>query len=323
MNTFFLFPYSSVKKGSKVILYGAGEVGRSFCEQLLFDQYCEVVAIATRNSFRYTSIYGVPAIEPTDIDKYQYDALIVAVAPQNAQSVFDDIEKLGFIPKEKIVSTAYLAKQLQSNMPETSVIQGVFRALNIDKPSYIDVGACHPHMASNTMPFYESGSRGINVEPDIDLKIEFDLYRPEDINLFVGVAPVPGEMKFFKSNDPYLSTFKEANKEFSKQHFHAEYDAPPRTVRVMTLNEIIDKYNNGLFPDFIDIDIEGMDAEVLRSCDFSKSSPKLICAEGSIDEFNQILLHKNCEGGGYRPYCTIPANVIYIRKDLYNTVLRL
>lgn len=196
----------------------------------------------------------------------------------------------------------------------------MFDILGIKKPSYIDAGACHPHLSSDTMFFYTNGSRGINIEPNILLKDEFDEYRPDDINLFVGLADEPGEMTLYLSNSPYLNTFKKDVIKWHEEHFNAVFESEVK-VRVTTLNNIVDEYAGGEFPDFLDIDIEGMDEIVLRNANFSESSPKLICTEGFMPAFNKFLMNKKCEGDGYMPYCRISSNSIYLRKDVYKKVV--
>ena len=219
--------------------------------------------------------------------------------------------------ERKIVSKGYFCA---SESPEVCVIRTVFDVLGIDNPSYIDAGACCPHICSNTMPFYEKGSRGINIEANVDLKHYFDVYRPEDINLFVGLAKESGEMIYYKTNNPALNTVSKDVIKWHANHYNATYDSG-KIIKVTTLNDIVDNYNNGEFPDFIDIDIEGMDEEVLRNVDFSNSSPILICTEGYMPEFNKFLMNKKCEGDGYMPYCRLGCNSIYLRKDMYKNVL--
>ena len=328
MSLFHLFPYSLVNKGSKIIIAGAGEVGKSFVEQISKNQYCEIVVIVDRNYQHYDCLNGIKVVSPRMIKNYVYDKIVIAVSDEKKQSVLSDLLALE-INKNQIISEKYPYYHLQDQKlqppietVEAVIIKSVFDAIGIKNPSYMDVGACHPHMSSNTMLFYVNGSRGINIEPDASLKEEFVKYRPNDINLFVGVAAKSGEGKFYKCKDPYLSSFSPEAIKWSTAHQYVDYD-DFILVPLMTLNEIVDKYNNGEFPDFIDVDIEGMDAEVLESLDVSKSSPKVICVEGNVSIFNDILMKKKCLGDGYMPYCRITYNTIYLRRDIYKQILNL
>lgn len=49
----YLFPFGKVKRGSRVLLYGAGEVGRSFYAQMVKTQYCEQIIWQDRQFKKY------------------------------------------------------------------------------------------------------------------------------------------------------------------------------------------------------------------------------------------------------------------------------
>ena len=53
---------------------------------------------------------------------------------------------------------------------------------------YIDIGAHHPFRYSNTHLFYLKGWHGINIDPRPGIAADFSRYRPNDINLEVGVG---------------------------------------------------------------------------------------------------------------------------------------
>lgn len=314
----YLFPYDLIERNEKIILYGGGGVGRCYIEQIENNQYCEIASVADAN-FAQITMRDIPVLEPEELKKLEYDKILVSTEIYKDE-VLSLLENMG-IRKDKIVVSDFFSCNIDT--PESIVIKTVFDALGIKKPSYIDVGACHPYNLSNTMLFYYYGSRGINIEPEKSLAPEFKKYRPEDINLFVGVAEKRGEAKFYRSHEPSLSTFNASTKEWSAAHHRCTYYDDYVMVPMRTLNDIVDEYLNGKFPDFIDIDVEGMDQIVLASCDFSKSSPKLICVEGRTAVFNELLMNKKCAGGSYRPYCKVGVNTIYLRDDIYDKVLSL
>src|SRR5690554_4042624 len=72
---------------------------------------------------------------------------------------------------------------------------------------YVDVGAHHPFRFSNTKLLYDMGWRGLNIEPNPDIKILFDKYRSEDINLCLGISDSPGTLTYYKYSHPALNTF--------------------------------------------------------------------------------------------------------------------
>lgn len=312
----YVFPYRNIKKGEKIVIAGGGVVGTTFVNEIVNNNYCEIVGIVDKAYKEKNEIKGIKVASYETLKDMQYDHIVIAVTPQNLPVIVNELMCVG-ISLSKCVMNNYAS----IDPIEALMIQEIFKLLQMEKIRYIDVGACHPHIDSNTMTLYRKGSRGVNIEPQESLKGEFEIYRPEDINLFMGVGALSGKAMFYKAKNPYLSTFSTVGKKYSEEHHNASYEDNEVVIELITLNEIVDTYFNGVFPELLDIDIEGMDEEVLEAVDFSKSSPLVICAEGSTIRLNRILMDKECEAGGYLPYCRIACNTIYLRKDIYKKIL--
>ena len=163
---------------------------------------------------------------------------------------------------------------------EDLIVYRIFQMRNISNPSYLDIGANHPYSLSNTALFYLTGSRGINVEANSDLIERFKKSRPEDVNLNIGVASKVGQCDFFIMQDRLLSTTSKS--EVDQLNSFGKRVAEKVTIPTTTVENIVNNYARGRFPDFLSIDIEGMDLEVLKSIDYSRTCPKVICVE-SVD----------------------------------------
>jgi hypothetical protein len=50
-------------------------------------------------------------------------------------------------------------------------------------------------------------------------------------------------------------------------------------IPVRTIASVLDQYTRGLMPDFLTIDTEGLDEEILRSLDWTRHRPKVVCVE--------------------------------------------
>ena len=141
---------------------------------------------------------------------------------------------------------------------------------------YVDVGSYHPIERNNTMLLYNKGWEGINIDiSDFSIKL-FDQLRSRDINLNLAVSKNEGEIEmYFQKKLSQLSTIK---KEQIKKSFQGEVKI--KKIISKTLTSILDetKFANKKI-DFLDIDVEGADMDVLESLDFEKYSPKLICIE--------------------------------------------
>lgn len=159
---------------------------------------------------------------------------------------------------------------------EDVIARTVFDMLKIARPTYLDIGAHHPTFLSNTFLFYEQGSRGVTIEPDPELHARFLSKRPGDTNLNIGVGPAPGAFELFIMSTRTLNTLSEAEAKLYESH---GYRIEKRhRVEVRTIDDIIEQHFRGA-PDFLSVDVEGLDHEILASLDFGRFRPKLICVE--------------------------------------------
>ena len=146
-----------------------------------------------------------------------------------------------------------------------------------DKGVYVDIGAHHPTRLSNTKRFYNRGWRGINVDPNPFLIKKFKEERKEDINLILGVGKKNGFLFFYEFFPSTLSTLsaKEAKK-YINEGFKL---VSQKKVPVKTLSFILEKYCKNKVINFLSVDTEGMDLEVLQSNNWKKYKPQVICVE--------------------------------------------
>jgi len=198
-----------------------------------------------------------------------------------------------------------------SQHAEDLMVLNIFTLMKIIKPSYIDIGANHPINISNTYLLYERGSTGINIEPNPNLIELFKTQRPNDKNLNIGISPTGGSMNFYMIDD---TSGRNTLVESEAKRFIEEYPQfsirQVITVPTRKLNDIIDEECEGVFPDFLTMDTEGLDYDILRSTDFSKSKPKVMCIEVRPEFspcFNMLM-----ERNGYICYCRMGINLIYV-----------
>jgi FkbM family methyltransferase len=161
---------------------------------------------------------------------------------------------------------------------------------------YVDVGAHHPRRFSNTYYFYRRGWRGINIEPHPGAIRAFQSVRPRDINLQIGVSDRAKLLTYYLFDETALNTFDE---EIVRSRLKSNPSAQVRTIDVYVerLDVLLGKY---LPPDqkidFISIDVEGRDCQVLQSNDWQQYRPKCVLVEAigmSLEDVMQsdILLY--------------------------------
>lgn len=177
----------------------------------------------------------------------------------------------------KLLSTKY--RKSFSQCGEDLLIRYVFILRGIKKPSYIDIGANDPFFLSNTALFHSKGSRGINIEANPSLHKKFMKKRPDDINLNIGISTQEDELDFYIMEDNTLSTFSQ--QECEQMQAQGNKLQEVKKIRLTTVEQIIEKYCGGVFPDFLSIDVEGMDFDILQSINFEKYRPKVICVEAA------------------------------------------
>lgn len=161
---------------------------------------------------------------------------------------------------------------------EDLVLARILGDLKITKGFFVDIGAHHPTRFSNTYYFYRRGWRGINVDALPGTKKLFDRMRSRDITIECGVGAQKGVLKYFAFNEPALNTFSE--QEAKKKDVHPYRIIKAFQIPVVTLKQILDdNMPSGIQIDFMTIDVEGFDHEVMSSNDWGLYRPRVILVE--------------------------------------------
>jgi FkbM family methyltransferase len=167
-----------------------------------------------------------------------------------------------------------------SQFGEDLIIANIFAKLEVSRPTYIDVGAHHPWNVSNTALLYTRGSSGVNVEANPNLVDAFAVERPRDITLNVGVGPLAGELDFYFIDDfSGRNTFDKATAESFVAAYPQFSIREKRKIPVVTLDEVVRSACGGKWPDFLSLDAEGLDYDILASANMPPAQPSVICVE--------------------------------------------
>jgi FkbM family methyltransferase len=174
---------------------------------------------------------------------------------------------------------ANYARSYYSQCGEDIVLAQLSFAIGLpEKGFYIDVGAYHPFDGSNTFVLYRNGWRGVNIDPNPRCKPLFDKYRPGDINLSCGISETGGMMKYYMLDGASsMNTFSKENLE----SFEMLNDVT-KTIEIETrpLSLIIKEHvPRDVLIDFLNIDVEGYEMQVLNSIDWNYKQPKIIALE--------------------------------------------
>lgn len=164
---------------------------------------------------------------------------------------------------------------------EDIILSGFF--MNVKNGFYVDVGANDPSADSVTKHFYEKGWSGINIEPIKSLYEKLQEARPRDINLNLGISNKSGKIKFREYKKYHgLSTFDAAmQKDYDKNEGDKNLkDFVEYEVEVKTLKQVFDEQQTRTI-NFLKVDVEGYEYEVLEGNDWKKYRPQVICIESN------------------------------------------
>jgi len=150
------------------------------------------------------------------------------------------------------------------------------------------------------------------------VKDEFDRYRPEDINIFSAISQIEGEVILYSwGKNSVYNTISEIS---AREHENSNKVKPEEiVVPSKRLENILDEYlpvNTDI--NFLNIDAEGKDLEVLKSNNWSKYRPELVVVEYIDFELENLLeseIHKFMSEINYKIRLWLPPSVIYEKQD--------
>lgn len=152
---------------------------------------------------------------------------------------------------------------------------------------YVDVGSNHECLHSVTKLFYNLGWSGLNIDPNPKFQSEYEINRPRDKFLNVGVGKKQGTLMFrdYLEKDG-ISTFTKSLQDYYKK---AELGYKEYSTRILRLDTIFEE-NNVLKISFLKVDVEGMELDVLESNNWNMFRPKVVIIESSLSNNCEIFL---------------------------------
>lgn len=162
------------------------------------------------------------------------------------------------------------------------------------KGKFLDIGCYHPTRHNNTYELYKKGWSGINIDLN-PLTIElFDFMRPKDVNINIGISDKDAEKElYFIDELDTQNTIDKNQIEFLKKHHNINQDQIiVKKIQTKNLETILNEYQFYNI-DFMNLDIEGHELQVLKTLDFKKIKIKYLCVEMIEHNEESILNVKN------------------------------
>jgi FkbM family methyltransferase len=230
----------------------------------------------------------------------------------------------------KVVRRLFLPdlQQSYSQFGEDLIVTYLFNILGIRQPTYLDIGANHPRLTSNTYYFYDRGASGVLVEPNPRLCKMLRSARPRDVVLEVGVGPeadTDAEFYVFGGYADGHSTFSKSEAthwETVGLKGHPKFPVA-KVIRVplVPINRIIAEHFAGRAPNLLSLDVEGLDLNVLKGLDFERFAPDVACVETLRYDEHQATHKRNdiiefMLAKKYMVYADTRVNTIFCRSEL-------
>ncbi len=195
------------------------------------------------------------------------------------------------------------AKLSYSQCGEDMILDTIFN--DVKTGFYIDIGANNPFTQSNTYHFYRKGWHGINIDALPNSMKSFNKFRRRDINIENAIGDKEEILEYYMFSSTFYNTF---SKDEAEKRKSVSKLLEIRKIKTQKLSDILDKYSIERI-DFISIDVEGFDLNVLKSNNWNKYRPKVIVTEYFSSNLNELekndvtnLLKEN----NYTYFCNTP-----------------
>jgi FkbM family methyltransferase len=189
---------------------------------------------------------------------------------------------------------------------------------------YIDLGSGHPVYDNTSFAFYLQGWRGITVEPNPWLAQLSRAVRPRDRHIEALVGAAAGEATFYLVEELHgFSTMIGSHAHAARAQFGKRSQAI--TAPVTTLRELCEQHAPSTF-DFLKVDVEGAEQDVICNGDWRKHRPRIVLVEAlapftlapAWEAWEPTLIEH-----GYRYVCFDSLNRYYLAEEAKELAARL
>jgi FkbM family methyltransferase len=193
--------------------------------------------------------------------------------------------------------------------------------------TYMDIGCYHPVVDNNTAFLYQGGWRGTLIDPNPAVKLEVEKYRSQDLFLQVAVTTDPTINELMIFND--ANSMNSMDKKFVERAQKANDIEIIKTLKVesITMDQAFEKHIDrfGAYPSILNIDVEGMDYDVITSFSFKYRPLFIIIEDEILGSFEDSKLKKFMES---KNYAIVSANFlsgIYMDKQniMYDNIKKI
>ena len=148
----------------------------------------------------------------------------------------------------------------------------------------------------------------------------------KDKNLNIGISNSEDVLDFYIISSPSLNTFSKEEAEKYAQEGDFKIKSIEK-IKVKSLKNVLEEFSNGVFPQFLTIDAEGVDELIIKEIDFENNYPIVICIETisfstTGNGIKNTKLIEFIESKGYLSYADTNINTIFVRKSLWRKEIK-
>jgi hypothetical protein len=174
--------------------------------------------------------------------------------------------------------TNWVSFRSYSGEGEDMILRKIF--YKKEKGFYVDIGAYHPKKSSNTFFFYKKGWSGINIDAMPGSMTLFNQLRKRDINLEIPIGEDGAVVRYYEFEDKALNGFESENLKNKDQSKPQNKLKKIHSLSSKSLTTILESnLLNSQEIDFMSIDVEGQEFQILENFDFEKYQPHWIILE--------------------------------------------
>lgn len=286
------------RKYDKFVIWGGGKSFDRYNPNVLSIDY---IVDSDENKIG-TSKNGIPIKSPTQLLKENPSKTIVIVSSRYWRDIIKDLDRL------KIECGVLLSDCIRPNLlfenstfnsgyslfGEDAIIQGISKRYMIPVHYFVDVGANHPVFGNATYAFYCLGATGVCVEPNPKYTTLIKKIRPLDICIEAGVSDdaCDGTVRKFY-NLPDLDSRSSFEKAVADDYIKTGFACEEFETEVRSLNRICEEFAKPI--DYISIDVESHEYNVLKNFDFEKHKVSFFNIEKGNEKVKNLLLENQYE----------------------------
>jgi FkbM family methyltransferase len=170
-----------------------------------------------------------------------------------------------------------------------------------EKGMMVDIGAYHPFRFSNTFLFHLQGWPCVSVDASAESIAVFNQVRPGDTNLCCLVSDKEETLEFFQFAEGAWNTTNASVVSTLEARGLKETQLVEKSQRTtVPIMQLLETHVGNKKFDLLDIDVEGMDAQLLLGIDLKRFRPRVILAEIGEKTLQSDPMRTHLEQAGYK-----------------------